>query len=40
MSNVWKQNEELNKSYDPNDMYNMTNLREVAKPLSSTSNLS
>ena len=40
MSDVWKQNEELNKSYDPNDMYHMSNLREVAKPLSSTSNLS
>ena len=41
MSNVWNANEDLNKSYDPTDMYHMSNLRgEVSKPLSSTSNLS
>lgn len=43
MSNVWKGNEDLNKSYDPSDIYQMQNMRRddiVSKSLSSTSNLS
>ena len=40
MSNVWNPNEDLNKSYDPSEMYKMSNIREASKPLSSTSNLS
>jgi len=41
MSNVWKQNEELAKSYaDPTELYSISNFSEMTKPMSSTSKLS